>query len=836
MSGLGGTIAREWADHPPCAGRVPVALLLLAVGGRLYAQTVSGIVMMPDSVHPAPGVIVVATGARGDTTARVLTNQAGRFTIRLPAAGRYGLTMLRIGYRPTQGPPVVIAAGESETVRLVLADRPVTLSSVNVRDRETCRVSADTGFMVTRVWDEARKAMLTTQLVGDETPLFAEWIEYDRVLDSTARLVRQQHVRTSRGPTTHAFRSRPAQYLDSAGYVVADSSGTTYFAPDADVLLSESFAAGHCFRLVGAPSYAPNLIGVGFQPSRDRRDKHDIEGTLWVDRASAELRTLEFRYTNLPDVIMAAQPGGVVQFLRLSDGHWLVSDWRLRMPRAEPRGRSSNNGLGRIVMAASNLVVRDIQIAGGEVNRVTRRDTLLYAAGGPSIALQVVSRDTLVPPAGARLTLEGTDYAGRADSLGLVKLSPVLAGRYRARVSIPLMDSLGMPAITGEVEARTGARIDSLELPSPNDVLFAACPRDSVRKGEGMLHGVVRDERARPMRGAAVTVVWQGNFEMVGLRDGSHLLYDQGSLGAVTGDAGNWRVCGVPRGPSLAVRVVTDSGSDIQRVRLDERRAFASVDLVTHAKTSAAAAEAEVATRGPAGAARAVVEISVMADGVELPGAQVEVAEGNQTRRLTTGSTGRVLLPGVAPGMLTVRVRRLGYVPGAVVARVDVGRNTIPIILARTALPTLDTVRVMGNTRLFGLGRNDEFETRRVNHLATVSITREDIRKRNPVDAWQMLTTVPSIRIIDSAGVTAESTRSNDMLPDGSQRKCYIRVMVDGLELMPRQGQNAVDLRQLPKPEEIHGIEVFAGPASIPVQYGGAGTDKWCGLIAIWTR
>jgi translation elongation factor EF-4 len=46
----------------------------------------------------------------------------------------------------------------------------------------------------------------------------------------------------------------------------------------------------------------------------------------------------------------------------------------------------------------------------------------------------------------------------------------------------------------------------------------------------------------------------------------------------------------------------------------------------------------------------------------------------------------------------------------------------------------------------------------------------------------------------------------------------------------------ATNLATLPRPEEIHGIEVFAGPASIPVQYGGAGSNKWCGLIAVWTR
>ena len=61
-------------------------------------------------------------------------------------------------------------------------------------------------------------------------------------------------------------------------------------------------------------------------------------------------------------------------------------------------------------------------------------------------------------------------------------------------------------------------------------------------------------------------------------------------------------------------------------------------------------------------------------------------------------------------------------------------------------------------------------------------------------------------------------------------------VMVDGLVMNSGPGQLTFDLRLLPKPEEIHGIEVFAGPASIPLQYGGSGSNKWCGLIAIWTR
>ncbi len=147
----------------------------------------------------------------------------------------------------------------------------ITLAAVNVRDRETCRVSADTGLAVTRVWEEARKAMLSSQLSAEGAPLIAEWIEYDRTLDSASRYVRQQRIKTSKNPTTHAFRSAPLALLDTAGYVVADATGTTYYLPDAEVLLSAGFAAAHCFRLEAPPRGAANLIGVAFTPARERR-------------------------------------------------------------------------------------------------------------------------------------------------------------------------------------------------------------------------------------------------------------------------------------------------------------------------------------------------------------------------------------------------------------------------------------------------------------------------------------------------------------------------------------------------------------------------------------
>src|SRR5262249_20801289 len=155
----------------------------------LVAQTVTGTAVLPDSASPAAGAIILAVDARGSTAGRALTNQRGDFTIRLPASGRYSIRLLRIGYRPTVAPAIDVADGATATLRIVAPSEVISLATITVRERETCRVNADTGLMVARVWEEARKAMLTTQLNAG-APLFAEWIEYDRVMDTTARLVR----------------------------------------------------------------------------------------------------------------------------------------------------------------------------------------------------------------------------------------------------------------------------------------------------------------------------------------------------------------------------------------------------------------------------------------------------------------------------------------------------------------------------------------------------------------------------------------------------------------------------------------------------------------------
>src|SRR6516225_10187465 len=109
-----------------------------------------------------------------------------------------------------------------------------------------------------------------------------------------------------------------------------------------------------------------------------------------------------------------------------------------------------------------------------------------------------------------------------------------------------------------------------------------------------MLHGRVRDERARPVVGAAVTITWQTDFAIVPNGPGAALSARERTLGALSDDNGYWRLCGVPRDQALVVRAATDSGSDTQKARLGQGEDFSGVDLVLHKQTSNSAREAAV--------------------------------------------------------------------------------------------------------------------------------------------------------------------------------------------------------------------------------------------------
>ena len=97
--------------------RILALLALLLAARPLAAQTVQG-ELVDAARRPLGGAMVVLLDADGKVRGRVLTDEAGRFTLRAPGAGSYRLRAERIGFQATESPALALAAGETRQYRM----------------------------------------------------------------------------------------------------------------------------------------------------------------------------------------------------------------------------------------------------------------------------------------------------------------------------------------------------------------------------------------------------------------------------------------------------------------------------------------------------------------------------------------------------------------------------------------------------------------------------------------------------------------------------------------------------------------------------------------------
>lgn len=307
-----------------------VLALSVALAGPARAQTVAG-ELVDAAGAPVSAARIVLLTADGTTAASALSDRDGRFVLRGPAAGEYRLRAERIGYAATESEPFRLEEGLRTTQRMAAGDARVRLDAITVSTRSRCAPRPGSSAGTAAVWEEVRKALdgVRSTRAGREGRFTLEL--YERDVDPQSGAVTGEERRTVEGVAEQPFVTVDPARLAEAGFIELDDEGYRYAAPDAEVVLSERFLEDHCFalRTAGAPS--PGLIGLAFQPVRGRRVP-DVEGVLWVDRATAELRRMEFAYTRPPVRGPRGVPGGTIEFQRLPDGRWLTSAWQLRMP------------------------------------------------------------------------------------------------------------------------------------------------------------------------------------------------------------------------------------------------------------------------------------------------------------------------------------------------------------------------------------------------------------------------------------------------------------------------------------------------------------------------
>ncbi len=282
------------------------ALALVVMAAPLDAQTLSGQVVDSVTRVPVGAGFVVLFDSDGAEIIRTLTSRNGRFTFTLAPNQRGPLSLRseRIGYRVAVTELFDVPADEPVDLTIWVRALPVPLSAIEVRGTTECKLRPDEDAQTATVWEEARKALAAATWTASRQLYHVVSNVYERDLDGRQRRVLQEQHRPAIGHSTNPFVSREPAELLKHGYVVTEGESFVYFAPDAEVLQDEGFLETHCFRLRRSDDQGDNLIGLAFEPAPSR-DLPDVEGVLWLDRRSSELRSLEYRYTNMPRELRA---------------------------------------------------------------------------------------------------------------------------------------------------------------------------------------------------------------------------------------------------------------------------------------------------------------------------------------------------------------------------------------------------------------------------------------------------------------------------------------------------------------------------------------------------
>jgi Carboxypeptidase regulatory-like domain/TonB-dependent Receptor Plug Domain len=211
---------------------------------------------------------------------------------------------------------------------------------------------------------------------------------------------------------------------------------------------------------------------------------------------------------------------------------------------------------------------------------------------------------------------------------------------------------------------------------------------------------------------------------------------------------------------------------------------------------------------------------------VPLGGATITLLGSSITA--TTTENGRFRIVALPAGEYVVMARRLGYGGASVTLHVEGGDTLRPAFALQRVVAQLDTVRASAAYARTRLGEFDERRAAKVGHF----ITADEIDKRNPVYVSDMLRSVLSVTIEErTTGGPPRRVAVSKRSPMASLRSatCPFQIFVDGL-IFAEDG----DLTNVPSPSNIAGVEVYSGPATIPLQY--KRHDSLCGVILIWTK
>lgn len=819
--------------HRACA-RAVVTLAAVAVGWAraLPAQIVRGAITDRETGAPVVGAIV--SGGRDSLmsgASRVMSDVSGQYSWRPPAAGDWVLEVRAIGYRPTQ---TRLSVQSEETVRrdIVMERAPISLTGVRVERESSCRARAELSGDASVVWNDVWSALagaVTSRGVRRET---ASVMRYVRTREPITGLVLNETRTVRTGGNWQSFTALAASELAKTGFRIENADGSvTFNAPDAETLIAPEFIARHCYGLDSRDG-AERLIGIAFWPHK-RFVAEDVEGVLWVDARTRELRRVEFTYPVLKTLDPLADFGGFASYVRQADGSWTIDAWQIRVPVVQRTRRIAAVGTRRLGDETEDSVAM-ISEEGGFV--------LGMGQGRLPVIAGEVRDSARRPLPGVEFELLGTGLTSTSDSTGTYRIADVIPGRYLVRAL--RMGDLG----TSTVMADTTMLVDgnatrrwSPELTVASSIA-GVCPSRKRKATDGALVLVLRDATTRQLRRGQRLQLQLTTFEGRGLDQlrqresrqertsdwrGVIAFCDMDTRGAV-----RLRLPGVP---VWGDPVQINSAFSVLVVAADSAGGGTRVIAAPQTATSTALlATPPVPGRGSL-SGRVVANDS---SGAPLADAEIWIA--GTTRSSRTSATGNFQFDDLPLGNVALQVRHLGFAPSQrVVTLGAAGGDTLTVRLSPLAT-LLPTVAVTASAEPMRIGMR-EFESRRrvgFGHFADA----KDIERTRAHSLSSIVMTIAGglvlVRVnnrgFTGGGYAVASRRYRNL---SSTDPCFSQVFLNGTRVYPEMSGDAREtpfaLDQLPL-DDVVGIEVYKAASETPLQFTGPAAA--CGTVVIWTK
>jgi hypothetical protein len=414
------------------------------------------------------------------------------------------------------------------------------------------------------------------------------------------------------------------------------------------------------------------------------------------------------------------------------------------------------------------------------------------------------------------------------DARGRYRFDSLPPGRYQARAVNGTIESLRVAPPAMEVRIQPGrVLLADFTLPSGNALREAVCGGTRIGDRRAAIAGraIDADADGRPLADAEVVAVWM-DFPIDRMTRRS--VPTRRVTVVKTGEAGEYRVCGVPTETLFTLQLRREGrASAVVRLMIPEEEGAVARDLSLSARTSAPVAAidslAQTAARKGRDASRNELQLTGTAElagtvrglsGEPFKGAEVRVRDARSAA--VTDSAGRFVLSDLPAGTQMLVVRHPGYTLAELPVELRPGKRVEQVVLL---VRPLSLEAIQASAEAMDL---EAFDASRRTNLYGQFLTQEQIvKKKHATETVDLFD--------DLLGFTAfgrgASARVISNLALANQHECTsASVIVQG-----RDGRRINDVA----PGQIAGIEAYSDGDFAPGRFAGRAD---CGVVVIWLR